>query len=137
MPSSHHPHQPAAPPSPLTRHPATPRHTPPHSATPATIKFWQFQTHALLETVEAGAPIAQLELARDSGLLAAACDDFVVRVFDANGRQLVRRLEGHTGHITDLTFSPDAHRIYSAAHDGRSVSISAIPAIQRCQRISE
>ena len=63
----------------------------------------QTRTHAhltstiLQETVAAGAPVAQLELARDSGLLAAACDDFVVRVFDANSRKLVRRLEGHQG----------------------------------------
>ena len=104
-------------PPPRTHHPTYP--PPRHPTTPGTLKWWQFQTHALLETIEAGAPVAQLELARDSGLLAAACDDFIVRVFDANGRQLVRRLEGHTGHLTDLTFSPDAHRIYSAAHDGR------------------
>lgn len=36
--------------------------------------------------------MSSLELARDSDLLAAACDDFVIRIYDITTRKLVRTL---------------------------------------------
>jgi hypothetical protein len=44
--------------------------------------FWDFGTHKALREVHAGAGVTQLALVRDTGLLAAACSDAVVRVFD-------------------------------------------------------
>jgi hypothetical protein len=38
---------------------------------------------------EAGVGVSQMEQARDSDLLAVACDDFVVRVYDLTTRKLV------------------------------------------------
>ena len=54
-----------------------------------TIRFWDFKTHALLEVIEVGVGVAQLEQARDSELLAASCDDFVIRIYDVATRKLV------------------------------------------------
>lgn len=82
-----------------------------------TLRFWNFKSHALLEVVRVGVGIAQLEQARDSELLAAACDDFVIRVYDTTSRKLVRRLEGHSMHISDLCFSRDGRRLVSASVD--------------------
>ncbi len=82
-----------------------------------TLRFWDFKTHALLEVVRVGVGIAQLEQARDSELMAAACDDFVIRVYDMASRKLVRRLEGHSTHISDLCFSRDGRRLVSASVD--------------------
>lgn len=39
-----------------------------------------------------GVGVSSLELARDSDLLAAACDDFVIRIYDITTRKLVRTL---------------------------------------------
>lgn len=54
-----------------------------------TLRFWDFKRHRLLDVVTVGVGVSQLELARDSDLLAAACDDFVVRVYDVTTRKLV------------------------------------------------
>lgn len=48
------------------------------------LAVWDFRSHRLLHAVHLGSPIAQAILQRESGLLAAACDDFVVRLYDAN-----------------------------------------------------
>jgi U3 small nucleolar RNA-associated protein 21 len=82
-----------------------------------TLRFWDFKTHALLERVELGVSVALLEQARDSELLAAACDDCVIRVYDTATRRLVRRLAGHTTHVSDLCFSRDGRRLVSASAD--------------------
>lgn len=38
---------------------------------------------------------------------------------DLETRQVVRRfLHGHSGPLTDLAFTPDARRLFSASHDG-------------------
>ena len=76
-----------------------------------------------------GLSIAQAILQRESGLLAAACDDFVVRLYDANisdagsavsalrtGKhkkippppRRVRTFAGHTGRVTDMAMTPTA-----------------------------
>lgn len=54
---------------------------------------------------------------RDTDLVAVACDDKVVRLYDLATRKLVRRLEGHTNHLTDMCFTPDARRLVTASMD--------------------
>ncbi|KAG5175907.1 hypothetical protein JKP88DRAFT_351333 [Tribonema minus] len=79
--------------------------------------FWDFQTHQALAEIATGAGVSQLELVRDSGLLAAACDDSVVRIYDFATRKLVRRLPGHGGPIVDMVFTADSRRLAVAAAD--------------------
>ncbi len=46
-----------------------------------------------------------MELHRDSGLLAASCDDLVVRLVDVETRRVVRELRGFKGRILDTVRS--------------------------------
>ena len=46
----------------------------------ATLKVWDFETRDPLHTEDVGSPIARMAHAPDSGLVALACDDCVVRV---------------------------------------------------------
>lgn len=79
--------------------------------------FWDFAVHALLGEVDVGIGISQLELSRESGLIAAACDDFTAMLFDLTTRKLVRRLSGHSGAIADMGFTADARRLITASTD--------------------
>ncbi|MBA2459105.1 MAG: hypothetical protein H0V43_09165, partial [Gemmatimonadales bacterium] len=66
---------------------------------------------------------------KDSGLLACASDDLLVRVYDTDTRQLVRQFGPHSGVITDLAWSPDARWLVVPAADG-SVRVWDLPAGQ-------
>lgn len=46
--------------------------------------------------------ITQINLNRDSGLLAVVCDDLVVRLIDIETRRIVRELAGFRGRVLDL-----------------------------------
>jgi len=39
--------------------------------------------------------------------MSVVSDDLIIRVLDVENFKIVRRFEGHTNHISDLTFSPD------------------------------
>lgn len=81
------------------------------------VKFWNFNDGALYKQVDLGCPITQMSLAKESSLLAAITDDFVIHVFDIDTQVCVRRLHGHTANITDLCFSSDGRWIVSASGD--------------------
>jgi WD40 repeat protein len=69
------------------------------------LRVWDFATHARVADVSVGVPITQLETARDSGLLALACEDLTIRVFDAVTLRQVRSFSGHSNRITDVVRS--------------------------------
>lgn len=54
---------------------------------------------------------------RDTELVAVACDDMVVRLYDVATRKLVRRLAGHSNHLTDMAFTPDFRRLVTSSMD--------------------
>lgn len=81
------------------------------------LKFWDFRSHALGFELDVASPITQMELHRDSNLLAVACDDQVLRVFDISTKKLVRRFRGHSHRLTDLHFSADARWLFSSSAD--------------------
>ncbi|OQR91426.1 hypothetical protein THRCLA_09001 [Thraustotheca clavata] len=91
-----------------------------------TLKFWNFATHACLDTIDLGSPVTHLQLHKENNLIVAACDDFVLRVIDIQTRKLVRRFTGHTHWITDVCFSPDARWLLSSSSDG-SVRVWDLP----------
>jgi WD40 repeat protein len=49
----------------------------------------------------------------DGRLLASASDDRTVRVWNAASGQQLRALQGHTGGVTSVAFSPDSKRLAS------------------------
>ena len=55
-----------------------------------------------MHTLRTGVPVSALECHPDSGLVAAACDDLSVRVYDVLGKKRVRVFKGHTNRITDM-----------------------------------
>ncbi|MEG3849246.1 AAA-like domain-containing protein [Microcoleus sp. herbarium19] len=52
----------------------------------------------------------------DGKLIASAGDDFIVKVFHANGK-LILSLPGHKEYITEVVFSPDSQLIASTSFD--------------------
>jgi U3 small nucleolar RNA-associated protein 21 len=52
-----------------------------------------------------------------SGLLAIAMEDFTIVVVEVDSGNIVRRLTGHDGRLTDFAFSPDARWLVSSAQD--------------------
>ncbi|CAK5040589.1 unnamed protein product [Aphanomyces euteiches] len=81
------------------------------------MKFWDFTSHKLIQTIDFNSPVTHLVLHKDAALVAAACDDFVVRLVDISTHKIVRRLRGHTHVLTDICFSPDARWIVTSSSD--------------------
>eukprot|EP00163_Fabomonas_tropica_P018552 TRINITY_DN32910_c0_g1_i1.p1 TRINITY_DN32910_c0_g1~~TRINITY_DN32910_c0_g1_i1.p1 ORF type:complete len:904 (-),score=197.62 TRINITY_DN32910_c0_g1_i1:61-2772(-) len=81
------------------------------------LKFWNFRKRTLLHTLSLGAAVNQLELHRESNLLAASCDNLVISIVDIEAQNVVRRIRGHSNRITDMTFSRDARWLLSASMD--------------------
>ena len=44
--------------------------------------FWDFSTHAYVDHIQLDTGISSIKMLRESGLIAAVCDDLVVRVYD-------------------------------------------------------
>lgn len=91
-----------------------------------TVRLWCAHSRAQLGCMACGSPVARLAASVDSALVAVACDDLRVRVFDVRSRQLVRQFEGHAREITDLAFSPDGRQLLSASLD-RSLRLVDLP----------
>lgn len=61
-----------------------------------TLKWWDMDTREVIAVVPLGTCASQLEIHRDSGMVAAACDDLTVRIYNIATRRCVRRMTGHT-----------------------------------------
>lgn len=92
------------------------------------VKVWNFAG-------EAKHPISKLTLPSgvtlfrahpESGMLAIALDDFGVCVLDCETKSLIRKFNGHTTRITDVTFSPDSRWLITASMDC-SIKVWDIP----------
>ncbi|KAF5373929.1 hypothetical protein D9758_000754 [Tetrapyrgos nigripes] len=82
-----------------------------------TINFFDFHTSKLEHTVTLPSPTVSINIHRDSGLLAAVCDDMVVRLLDIETRRIVRELGGFKGRILDITFSSDSRWLIATSVD--------------------
>eukprot|EP00696_Hemimastix_kukwesjijk_P003618 gnl/Hemi2/14424_TR4887_c0_g1_i1.p1 gnl/Hemi2/14424_TR4887_c0_g1~~gnl/Hemi2/14424_TR4887_c0_g1_i1.p1 ORF type:complete len:937 (-),score=245.99 gnl/Hemi2/14424_TR4887_c0_g1_i1:109-2919(-) len=96
------------------------------TSTDATVKVWNFRTLSAICSMEVGSPVSRMVYNHDSSLVAVACDDWVLRMFDVDTQKLVRVLRGHSNVITDLTFSPDMHWLLSSSVDS-TVRVWDIP----------
>ncbi|BGP08590.1 rRNA-processing protein utp21 [Rhodotorula toruloides] len=81
------------------------------------LHFFDFQTMKLMSTLTLKASVTSILLQRDNGLLAAVCDDLVVRIVDIETRRVVRELSGPRGRILDIAFSPDSRWILTTSQD--------------------
>ncbi|KAJ9104508.1 hypothetical protein QFC21_002004 [Naganishia friedmannii] len=82
-----------------------------------TLNFFEFHTTQLEHTMTLPSNVTQVNLNRDSGLLAVVCDDLVVRLIDIETRRIVRELAGFKGRVLDLTFSPDSRWLVTTSLD--------------------
>lgn len=55
---------------------------------------------------------------RDGRLLAAACSDGRLRVWNVHSESLLKTITAHEGEANDLIFSPDGNSLYSCGDDG-------------------
>jgi U3 small nucleolar RNA-associated protein 21 len=64
-------------------------------------QFFDFHSAKLEHVLQLSANCVSILLNRNSGLLAATCDDMVVRVVDIETRKVVRELTGFRGRVLD------------------------------------
>ena len=69
-------------------------------------QFFDFHTSKLEHTLIMPATIVSITLQQDSGLLAATCDDLVVRLVDIETRRIVREFGGFGGRVLDVVGLP-------------------------------
>jgi U3 small nucleolar RNA-associated protein 21 len=102
-----------------------------------TVKFWDFKTMKMVASAKMDSAVLNLTHHRESGLVAAACGDFSVSVFDIDTRRKVRHFDGHSDRITDMAWSPDGRWLITSSMDasvrtwdlptGRTISWFAVP----------
>lgn len=62
-------------------------------------------------------PISCLEVSRDGQLAASGCARGLVRVWQLSTHRLQTTLNGHIGHVTCVTFSPNNLLVLSGSED--------------------
>jgi WD40 repeat protein/energy-coupling factor transporter ATP-binding protein EcfA2 len=75
------------------------------------------ESRLLKTTMAAMSAIHKLAYSPDGKLIAGACEDGKIRIWDAENGQVVRELEGHAKAVHLLVFSQDSRRIATEAGD--------------------
>lgn len=82
-----------------------------------TIKLWNSQSGALLQTLEGHEKgVFDIAFSPDGQKIVSASTDRTIKIWDRNG-ELLQTLEGHEGGIYDVAFSNDGQLIASASLD--------------------
>ena len=82
------------------------------------VQFWHFSSHRFLSRHKFPSAVVQMEMHRDSSLVAVSLSDFSLQVLDAVSRNVVRVFPGHSHQITDMCFSADSRWLVTASLDG-------------------
>lgn len=84
------------------------------------VNLWDFRTGEKLLSFASDELIQSLAFSPDGRLLATggSFQNSFVRLWSAGSGALLRTLEGHTGGVTSLSFSPDSKYLVSASYDG-------------------
>lgn len=82
------------------------------------LKFWDTHSRELQpDIVKLTSDITHVQWCGVSDLIAVACEDFVVYIYDAATRKLARKFVGHCSPLADICFDPLGRRLVSAALD--------------------
>lgn len=73
-----------------------------HALTLIEFQFFDFHSTKLEHSLVLPSAVVSILLHRDSGLLAAVCDDMIVRVVDIETRRIVREMGGFRGRVLDI-----------------------------------
>ena len=79
--------------------------------------FWDLNNGKVLNSIKTNTSHLMLIGLRDSGFIAVASQDRIIRVFDMTTYKLTRRFNGHSREITDMAFTPDGRRLLSSSSD--------------------
>ncbi|XP_058788671.1 WD repeat-containing protein 36 [Phymastichus coffea] len=98
----------------------------------AKVKFWHFKPMKdirPIKIINMEEPVEWIRAHRENSLIAVGLQNFTISIIDIDTKRIVRKFEGHTGRLTDATFSPDARWLVSGAMD-RTIRIWDIPSAQ-------
>ncbi len=83
------------------------------------VKYWKLRTRAREPCIiEAPSEIVSLIWCKCSDLLAVACEDFNIYIYDGTSQKLAREFKGHHGPVSDVCFDGEGRRLVSASMDG-------------------
>lgn len=84
-----------------------------------TIKYWKLRTRTPEnKQIVAESEIVQVVICKSSDLIAVACEDFCIYVYDGTSQKLAREFRGHRAPVSDLCFDGEGRRLVSASMDG-------------------
>ena len=84
------------------------------------IKIWNFTNNKLSEIIffpTHDSTINQICFNHNGEILASACDDCSIRLWNLNGKQIAV-FRGHSRAVTSISFSPDGKILASGSDDG-------------------
>ncbi|XP_023292221.2 WD repeat-containing protein 36 [Lucilia cuprina] len=92
------------------------------------LKFWHFKENAdkPLARIQFKEGISLIRCHRESAMIAVALVDFTILVIDLDTKVVIRKFQGHSAKINDVTFSPDSRWLISASMDA-TIKIWDIP----------
>lgn len=81
------------------------------------VRIWDTSDNSVTELGAKNIHIHEVTTSDDGATIAAACNDAVVRVWDAFSGELLHKLEGHTEEVQGVAFSPDGITLASCSRD--------------------
>jgi WD40 repeat protein len=88
---------------------------------------WNLSTGNEIERFTTPCAVNGLALSKDGHRLLAACEDWTVRLFDADTGKQLHRYIGHDKAVKNVAFSPDG-KTFASGSDDRSVRVWNLPA---------
>jgi WD40 repeat protein len=82
-----------------------------------TVRLWDTATWREVGLLKHGIKVYGVAFTPDGKLLATACADNLIRIWDVDARQELAALRGHTDYVHAVAFSPDGTRLVSASGD--------------------
>ena len=80
--------------------------------------WWRLSHEPLVWKRTLGGPVQSVNISSDGRLLATACADGSIYLFDTRTHALLRLLRGHTDQVLAVVFSGDGQRLASGSWDG-------------------
>lgn len=92
------------------------------------IKFWNFagEVKHPQSKLKLVCGVAFFRAHAENALLCIALENYVINILDCETKTVIRKFAGHTGRITDATFSPDSRWLITSSMDC-SIKIWDIP----------